>query len=127
MSSDPNRLSRRERQAMDVLYRLGKATAAEVREGMPNPPTITAVRTHLTILQSKNLVKYERDGARYVYEPVVPHDEMAKNVIAGVVSNFFGGSVERLVATLVDKEEANLSDEDLRRLGEIIEQARRKA
>lgn len=119
-------LSRRERQIMDALYRLGKASGPEIRDAMPNPPTYTAVRTQLTILQEKGHVKFERDGAKYIYEPVVPRDEMAKSVIANVVDNFFGGSVERVVATLVDNEEANLSDDDLARLSEIIENARRQ-
>lgn len=111
---------------MDALYRLGKASAIEIREAIPNPPTYTAVRTTLTILQDKGHVRFERDGAKYIYEPVVPRDEMAKNVIAKVVDNFFGGSVERVVATLVDREETNLSDDDLARLSAIIEQARKQ-
>jgi len=119
-------LSRRERQIMDALYRLGKASGPEIRDAMPNPPTYTAVRTQLTILQEKGHVKFERDGAKYIYEPVVPRDEMAKSVIANVVDNFFGGSVERVVATLVDNDEANLSDADLARLSAIIENARRQ-
>jgi len=119
-------LSRRERQIMDALYRLGKASGPEIRDAIPNPPTYTAVRTQLTILQEKGHVKFERDGAKYIYQPVVPRDEMAKSVIANVVDNFFGGSVERVVATLVDSEEANLSDDDLARLSAIIENARRQ-
>jgi predicted transcriptional regulator len=119
-------LSRRERQIMDALYRLGKASGTDIRDAMPNPPSYTAVRTLLTILQEKGHVRFERDGAKYIYEPVVPRDEMAKSVIANVVDNFFGGSVERVVATLVDNEETNLSDDELARLSAIIEQARRQ-
>ena len=126
MENEEEGLSRRERQVVEALYRLGRATAAEVREAIPSPPTLTAVRTHLTILHGKGHIRYERDGARYVYEPTVPRDEMARSVVAGVVRNFFGGSVERLVATLVDREEATLSDDDLASLGRIIEEARRR-
>lgn len=119
-------LSRRERQIMEALYRLGKASATEVRDAMPNPPTQTAVRTLLTILQEKGHVKFERDGARYIYEPVVPRDEMAKSVIDGVVQNFFGGSIERVVATLIDSQESKLSEDQIDRLQAIIEEARKE-
>src|SRR5947207_15093191 len=70
--------SRRERQIMETLYRLGKASAAEIREALPNPPTYTAVRTHLTILHERGDVKYQSDGIRYIYEPVVSRAEMAR-------------------------------------------------
>src|SRR5476651_463584 len=99
-------LSRRERQILDVLYRLGKASAADIREELPDPPTYTAVRTHLGILQEKGHIKFESDGTRYIYEPVVPRDEMAKSVMDGVLQTFFGGSIERVVSTLIDNEES---------------------
>jgi len=117
-------LSRRERQIMDALYRLGKASASEIRDAMPSPPTQTAVRTLLTILQEKGHVKFERDGARYIYEPVVPREEMAKSVIEGVVQNFFGGSIERVVATLIDSQESKLTDDQIERLQAIIDEAK---
>jgi predicted transcriptional regulator len=119
-------LSRRERQIMEALYRLGKASAAEIREAIPNPPTYTAVRTHLTLLEGKGLVRYESDGVRYIYEPLVPRAEMAKSVMEGVMRTFFDNSVEQVVATLIDREEARLSPEQLDRLAEMIEQARKE-
>jgi len=119
-------LSRRERQIMDTLYRLGKASAADIREALEDPPTYTAVRTHLAILQDRGHVRFESDGTRYIYEPVVPHEEMAKSVMDGVLQNFFGGSVERVVATLIDREESSITQEQLDRLAEIIESARRE-
>ena len=119
-------LSRRERQILDALYRLGKASAAEIREALPDPPTYTAVRTHLGILQDRGHVKFESDGTRYIYEPVVPRDEMAKSVMDGVLQTFSGGSIERVVSTLIDSEESNVTDAQLDRLVEIIEQARRE-
>ena len=123
---DGDGLSRRERQIMDALYRLGKASAAEIHEAMPNPPTYTAVRTLLTILQEKGHIRFERKGARYIYEPVVPRDEMAKSVMSGVLENFFGGSIERVVATLIEPGEEPLSDDQLDRLAKMIEQAKRQ-
>ncbi len=109
---------------METLYRLGKASAIEIRDSMPTPPTYTAVRTHLAILQDKGLIRHERQGAKHIYEPVVPREEMAKNVMAGVLENFFGGSIERVVATLIEPGTADLSDDQLIRLSKLIEQAR---
>ena len=111
---------------MEALYRLGRASAAEVREAMPSPPTYTAVRTMLGILVDKGQVRHESEGAKYIYEPVVPQEEMARSVIGGVVQNFFGGSVERVVATLLDTEETKLDDDALARLQAMIEEARRQ-
>jgi len=111
---------------MDALYRLGKASAAEVREAIAEPPTYTAVRSHLAILQDKGHVRFESDGTRYIYEPVVSRETMAKSVIDGVLETFFGGSIERVVATLVDREESAITEEQLDRLAQIIEAARKE-
>src|ERR1044072_1901269 len=119
-------LSRRERQIMDALYKLGRASAAEVRDAIPNPPTYTAVSTHLGILQEKGHIKFESDGTRYIYEPVVSREEMAKVAVTNVVDTFFGGSVELIVATLLEQREATITDEQLERISEMIEQARRE-
>lgn len=111
---------------MDALYRLGKASAAEIRDAIPDPPTYTAVRTMLTILNDKKLVRYRQDGVRYIYEPVVPRDQMAKNVIAEVMDTFFEGSVERIVATVIDSQDAKLTDDQIERLQAIIDAARKE-
>jgi len=111
---------------MDVVYRLGRASAVEIRDAMPDPPSYTAVRTMLGILQDKGHLVAEQDGPRNMYEPVVPRDEMAKSVIDGVLATFFNGSVERVVATLLHREETKLSDDELKRLAQLIEQARRE-
>lgn len=124
MSEEKSDLSRRERQIMEALYRLGRASAIEIRDAMASPPTYTAVRTHLALLQDKGHIRHERQGAKHIYEPVVPRDEMAKNVIAGVIENFFGGSVERVVATLIEPGTGAVSDDQLERLSKLIQQAR---
>jgi predicted transcriptional regulator len=111
---------------METLYRLGRASAIEIRDAMPNPPTYTAVRTQLALLQDKGHIRHDRQGAKHIYEPVVPHEEMAKNVMSGIVENFFGGSVERVVATLIEPGTGSLTDEELDRLGKLIEEARRQ-
>lgn len=119
-------LSRRERQIMEALYRLGKASAADIRGALLNPPSYTAVRTHLTILQEKGHVRHRSDGPRYIYEPVVPCEEMAKTAVEGVLLTFFGNSVERFVATLLDRKESQISPEQLDRLAQVIERAKRE-
>ena len=118
-------LSRRERQILETLYRLGRGTAAEIREAMANPPSYTAVRTHLTNLEEKAQVRFESDGTRYIYEPVVPKADMAQKMIADVMKTFFDSRVELVVSTLIDQNEARLSPEQFDRLSEIIEQARK--
>lgn len=111
---------------MDALYRLGKASAAEIREAIPNPPTYTAVRTHLGILQDKGHIRFESDGTRYIYEPVIPREQMARNAMENLMQTFFEGSIERVVATLVNREESSITDDELARLAEIIDQARKE-
>jgi predicted transcriptional regulator len=117
-------LSRRERQIMDSIYRLGRASAAEIRAAMDNPPTYTAVRTLLGILHQKGHVRFDSDGTRYVYEPVIPKTEMGRTAIDSVLSTFFDDSIERVVATLLDREESQVTQEQLERLAAMIEQAR---
>ena len=118
-------LSKRERQILDTLYELGKASAAEIHAAIPNPPTYTAVRTHLTNLEEKGQVKFERDGARYIYQPTVPKGEVARSMMDNLVKTFFENNVELVVASLVDREESQITPEQLDRLAEIIEQARK--
>lgn len=119
-------LSRRERQIMDAVYRLGRASAADVRAALPSPPSYTAVRTLLTILQQKGHLKHRSDGPRYIYEPVVPREEMARTAIEGVLLTFFDNSVERAVTTMLDRKEAQISSEELERLSRIIERAKKE-
>ena len=118
-------LSKRERQILDVLYELGKASAAEIHAAITNPPTYTAVRTHLTNLEEKGQVKFERDGARYIYQPTVPKREVARSMMDNLVKTFYENNVELVVASLIDREESQITPEQLDRLAEIIEQARK--
>jgi predicted transcriptional regulator len=120
-------LSRRERQIMDAIYRLEKPSAWEVRDAIPRPPSYTAVRTILTILEEKGFVTIESDGTRYIYSPVVPREEMAKTVIQNVVDTFFGGSVELVVSTILSSKESQISPEELEGLAKIVEKAKAEA
>lgn len=117
-------LSRRERQIMDALYRLGSASASEIRDAIPSPPTNTAVRTLLTILHDKGHVRFRQEGARYIYEPVVSREEMGKSMMSGVVQTFFEGSIERVVATLIDAQESKLTNDQIAKLQAIIDEAK---
>jgi predicted transcriptional regulator len=114
--------SRREREIMDALYSLGRASAAQILEQIPNPPTYTAVRTLLTILEKKGHVRHQSDGTRYVYEPSVAREQMGKRAIDTLLKTFYGNSVERVVAALLDHEE--VEPDALDRLAKLIEKAR---
>jgi len=117
-------LSRRERQIMEVVYRDGRVTAAEVLERMPDPPSYSAVRALLRILESKGHLRHEDDGTRYLYLPTLPKQSARKSALQNVVDTFFEGSTEKVVAALLDRD--NLSEEDLARLSALIEQTRKE-
>jgi predicted transcriptional regulator len=117
-------LSRRERQIMNAVYSLKRATAAEIRKEMPLPPSYTAVRTLLTILEKRGYLKHSSEQNRYVYEPVVPREEMADAAVNGLLQTFFDNSVERVVATLLSRKDRQISREELDRLAEMIGRAR---
>jgi len=114
--------SRREREIMDALYKLGKASAAQILEQIQNPPTYTAIRTHLTILEKKGHVRHETDGARYIYEPLVGREQMGRRAIETVLTTFYGNSVENVVAALLDQED--VAPDVLDRLAKMIDKAR---
>ncbi|HUO90268.1 MAG TPA: BlaI/MecI/CopY family transcriptional regulator [Rhizomicrobium sp.] len=118
--------SRREREIMDALYKLGKATAAQILEQIPDPPTYTAIRTQLTILEKKGHVRHTSDGTRYIYEPSVGREQMGRRAIDSLLRTFFDNSVERAVAALVTRKDAEISDEEWERLARLIEKAKRE-
>jgi predicted transcriptional regulator len=117
-------LSRRERQAMDAVYRLGRATVAEIREGMPDPPGYSAVRAMLRVLEEKGHLTHGQDGPRYVYRPTVPRDKARRSALRELVRTFFDGSAEQAVAALINVADSKLSDEELERIARLIERAR---
>jgi predicted transcriptional regulator len=119
-------LSRRERQIMDVVYRRGTATAAQVAADLPDPPTPTAVRTMLRILEDKGHLTHERDGLRHIYRAVVDREKARESVIAHVVRTFFNGSAEQAMATLIDRSGHRLTDAELARLAGLINKARKR-
>ena len=119
-------LSRRERQIMDILYRLGSATAAEVQEHLPEAPSYSAVRALLRILEDKGHLKHEYDGPRYVYAPIVSRPVAQKSALKQIVRTFFDGSASQAVAALLDMSAKDLSESELERLANLVEQAKRE-
>jgi predicted transcriptional regulator len=119
-------LSRRERQIMDVIYQLGEATATEVMERLPDPPSYSAVRAMLRLLEEKGHLQHEQDGPRYVYKPTLAHEKAQRSALKHLVETFFEGSTEQAVAALLDLSKSKLSGDELDRLAELIEQAKKE-
>lgn len=123
---EQHKLSRRERQIMDVLYRLGRATAAEILENIPDPPGYSAVRAMLRVLEEKKHIRHEEKDLRYVFLPVVPRDKARRSAVRHMLDTFFEGSPEQAVATLLDVSGGKLSGADFDRLAALIEKARQE-
>jgi predicted transcriptional regulator len=121
-AQDP--LSRRERQIMDIIYTRGQATAAEVTAALPDPPSYSAVRALLRILEQKGHVRHQQDGPRYVFLPTVSRDRARRSALRNLVRTFFDGSSAQAAAALIDQ--AQLSNEEFDRLAEAIEKARKE-
>jgi BlaI family penicillinase repressor len=117
-------LSRRERQIMDLLYQLGRATAAELMNALPGDPSDSTVRTQLRVLEAKGHVRHEEAGTKYVYFPVVPRRVVRKSALKHVVDTFFDGSVEKVVAALLGPDGGRLDDKELDRIAYIVARAR---
>lgn len=109
---------------MDVLYRLGRATAGEVREGLPGSPSDSTVRTQLRVLEHKGHVRHDEEGLRYVYMPMVPRRAARRTALKHLVDTFFDGSSASVVAALLGGEAARVSDEELARIAELVRTAR---
>ena len=123
---DEPQLSRRERQIMEIVYRKGNATAAEVHEAMPDRPSYSAVRALLRVLEAKGPLRHRQDGPRYVFSPTVPRDRARRSALQRVVGTFFAGSVTDAVAALLDLESARLDDDELERLSTLVAEAQQK-
>jgi BlaI family transcriptional regulator, penicillinase repressor len=119
-------LSRRERQIMDILYQRGKSSASEVREAMPDAPSYSAVRAMLRVLEDKGHVKHRSEGLRYVYLPMVAHDRAKRSAVKHLVETFFSDAPEDVVAALLDVSSSRVTREELDRMSEMIERAKRE-
>jgi len=117
-------LSRRERQIVDIVYRRSRASAAQVREDLPDAPSYSSVRTFLSILEQKGHLKHVKEGNRYIYSPTRRRERVGRAALRRVLQTFYQGSVEKTMAALLDLSELQLSPEEMDRLAELIEQAR---
>ena len=120
------RLGIRERQIMEVVYRLGRATVAEVLAALENPPSYSAVRAMMRILEDKGHLHHLQEGPRYVYLPVIPGERARKSILQDVVKRLFDNSTEKAVAALLESASARISDAELERLRRLIASARRQ-
>ena len=119
-------LTRREREIMDILHRRGRATAHEVLEDLAEPPSYSAVRALLRLLEERGHVKHVQDGQRYIYAPAATREGARKSALAHMVRTFFAGSVEQAVAALVESSRTRLSKDELDRLAEVIDRAKKE-
>ena len=119
-------LTRRERQIMDILYRLGRATAGEVMRQLPGDPSYSTVRTQLRVLEEKGHVHHEEQGLRYIYAPALARHAARKSALRHLVETFFDGSAEKTVAALLGGDASKLSEDELRRIAEIVTKARKE-
>jgi predicted transcriptional regulator len=120
----PRGFSRRERQIMQILYQQGQASVSEVLEGLPDPPSYSAIRRLLAILEEKGQVTHAEVEGRYVYSPAQSWNAVSKSALQQVMETFFGGSVEQVVTTLLSGNETQLTDSQISRLTKLIESAR---
>jgi BlaI family transcriptional regulator, penicillinase repressor len=124
MTSPLSALTRRERHIMDILFRLGRATAEEVMHAMPGEPSYSTVRTQLRVLEEKGHVRHEEEGRRYVYMPAVARSMARRSALRHVVDTFFDGSVEKVVAALLGGDASKLSADELDRISEMVKAAK---
>jgi predicted transcriptional regulator len=122
----PPQLSRRERQIMDAIYRLGRATAAEVMQSIPEPPGYSAVRALLRVLEEKGHLTHDEEGPRYVYRPTIAREKARRSALERLVDTFFDGSTEQAFAALLDLSAPRLSEAELKRISRRIEDARKE-
>jgi BlaI family transcriptional regulator, penicillinase repressor len=119
-------LSRRERQMMDILYQRGRATAAEVHELLPDPPSYSAVRAKLRVLEEKGHIRHEAQATRYVYSPVVARDRAKESALRHLLSTFFDNSAEQAMTALLALRPGKFSRERLDELSRLIDQAKKE-
>ena len=119
-------LSRREQQIMDIIYSRGQASATDVMENLPDPPSYSAVRALLRVLEEKGHLRHKQDGQRYVYSPTVARERVKRSALRRVLQTFFNDSAEDAVAALLDISQERLSDDELKRMEELIKQARKE-
>jgi predicted transcriptional regulator len=120
-------VSRREREILNILYRRGRATAAEVMNDLSGEPHYSTVRTQLRVLERKGYVRHEEENLRYVYVPAVPQTDVGRSALRQIIEAFYDGSTENVVAALLGLEGSRLSQKKLDRIAAMVEKARKEA
>lgn len=115
-------MSRRERQIMDILYRLGQASAKEVLENLPDPPSYSAVRALMATLEGKGMVKHSKESRRYIYKPAITEKRARRSAISNLLSTFFDGKPDKLVAALLDPKDMQLKKEEIQKIRDALDQ-----
>lgn len=123
---NPLDLGRRERQIMDVVYAKGQASVGEVLAALPDPPSYSAIRAMLNMLEEKGHLRHKEDGRKFVYLPTVPREKARRSAVKRLLHTFFGGSVSEAVASMIEMDKKKLSHEDLDRLARLIDEARKE-
>ena len=119
-----NELSARERQIMEVIYRKKSASVKEVLAEIPNPPSYSAVRAMLNILEDKGFLKHEQEGLKYIYAPTIPHKKAMRSAVQSLLKTYFNDSVEDAVAAIVNIHNKDLDEQELARLTKLIKSAK---
>ncbi|MEX0713213.1 MAG: BlaI/MecI/CopY family transcriptional regulator [Pirellulales bacterium] len=122
----PPGLGHRERQIMDAIYQLGEASVGDVQGRLADPPSYSSVRTMIRLLESKGLLRHRREGTKYVYRPTESHDMASRSALRHLIDTFFRGSAPDAVATILDVSADQLTEDDLRKIEQLIEQARKE-
>ena len=118
---EKGQLSRRERQIMDIVYRLGQASAKDVQENLPDPPSYSAVRALLVTLENKGMVKHAKESRRYIYKPAITEKKARKSAIQNLVSTFFEGKPQNLVAALLDESDEHLTKDQINDIRKMVD------
>ena len=124
--NNPQDLGRRERQILDVIFRQGEASVGDVLERLPDPPTYDSVRTMIRLLERKGFVRHRREGTKYIYRPTQSHESASRSALSHLMKTFFQGSAAETMAAIFDVSSNDLSDDELKRLELLIEQARKE-
>ena len=119
---EKGQLSRRERQILEILYRLGQATAKEVQDNLPDPPSYSAVRALLATLEGKEMVRHSKEGRRYVYKPAITPKKAKRTALDSLLRTYFEGKPENLVAALLDPSDQQLSKQEIDSIRDLIKQ-----
>lgn len=120
---EQGQMSRRERQIMDIVYRLGQVSAQDVLENLPDPPSYSAVRALMVTLEGKGMVKHSKESRRYIYKPAITEQRARKSAISNLLSTFFDGRPEKLVASLLDSDDVNLDARELEKIRKTLEKS----